>query len=357
MGDILTINGTNFCNNTTNVNGVTPLHTLNVDAIPKNCEPVECYPCGTLEFAFAEADMGDCSFACSGECGFYYTKDYGQATTGVSTGCTECSLQIGVPLYQDTACTPVKDGYYSPKNCDVDCERCYTVTGGLISAIGTCPESCKPCGKTVSLSYNADSCVDACANTNCKSFYTDGNCLICPLIVGNYLYLDEDCTPVAAGYYSPKQCTEDPCEYCYTVDATGKITAIVTCGGIEPTCRQVLMTIIAQEDCKGACEDSSCVTRYTNRAEGELIQPGDFIYDNSECLCEGDSFWESSEGFWQVWYYECNTSPIAPYYNQCIYKRAESCEVESVEDCSKVTGPGDIDGPAEASDDEHDGHA
>ena len=333
MGDILKINGTDFCNNTTNVNGVTLLHTLNVDSIAKDCESPECYTCGPLQFAFSFKDAGDCSLACSGECGYYYSKDYGTAYDGKPTGCTECNLQLGVPIYQDVLCTPAPDGYYSPKNCDVDCERCYTLTGGIISNIGTCPDNCETCSTTVSLTYSEVNCTDACDKDSCKAYHTNGNCLICPLIVGDYLYNNDDCEPVNAGFYSPQNCEED-CNYCYTVDATGKITSVSSCGSVTPECRPVNMTIIPQEDCKGACEDTSCVVRYTDRKVGELIQAGDKIYDNPSCTCPGDSFWESSTGFWQVWYSECAESPASPYYNQCIYKAGESCTVQSVEKCN-----------------------
>lgn len=347
MGDILKINGTDFCNDTTNINAVTVLHTLNVDAIPKNCEPTDCYTCGPLLFGYASDEKDDCSWACSAECSTYYSKDYGTAWDGKPTGCTECNLQIGVPLYSDTLCTAVSDGYYSPKNCEVDCERCYTVVGGIITAIGACPDRCDPCDGGVQLAFSESSCADACENTECVLYYSDGNCLICPLIVGDYLWTDTACTIAPEGYYSPKQCEgSETCDYCYTVDGTGKIASVTSCGGVEPTCREVLMTIIPQEDCKGACEDTSCVTRYTNRKAGELIQAGDYIYDNSDCTCEGDSFWESSQGYWQVWFFDCNTSPISPYYNQCVYKAGESCEITAVEDCSKVLDDDD-DGPVD----------
>jgi hypothetical protein len=333
VGDILTINGTNFCNNTLNVNAVTVPNTLNVDSIPKNCDPSGCYPCGPLQFA--QHDM-TCHEACSGSCSFYYSKDYGLANGGPATGCTECSLHLGDPIYTDILCTPVGNGYYSSNNCSVDCERCYTVVGGIITNIDTCPTICDPCDG-VELTYSIDTCETACDSTVCEVYYSDGDCYICPLIVGDYLWTDTACSLAPAGFYSPNNC-DGGCSYCYEVDGTGKIITVTTC---EPpaTCREVLMTIIPQEDCDAACQDLSCTTRYTNRPAGQLIQAGDYIYDNSDCVCDPGSTWAAPEGFYKVWFSTCGDSPISPYYNQCVYKGYETCEISAEETCVGRDGP------------------
>ena len=336
MGDILTINGTDFCNNTLNVNAVTVPNTLNVDSIPKNCEPSECYPCGPLQFALHDTD---CEDACVGPCDFYWSKDYGTATSGKATGCTECNLQIGVPIYSDSSCTPVANGKYSPNNC-VECDRCYTVVGGIITNIDTCPDTCDPCVGGVQLAYAEDTCDNACDGDSCLLYYSDGDCAVCPLLVGDYLWTDTACTIAPAGFYSSKPCEGAglPCEYCYTVDGTGKIIIVSACDGAS-TCREVLMTVIPQEDCKGACDDLSCTTRYTNRPAGQLIQAGDYIYDNSDCVCDPGSTWAGPEGFYKVWYNDCGTSPVSPYYNQCVYKGYETCEISVVASCDDADGP------------------
>ena len=343
MGDILTINGVNFCNNTVNVNSVTQVNTLTIDSVPTNCEDPGCYPCGPLQFAYSgPLAVASCTEACVGDCVFYYTKDYGLAGGGVSTGCTECGLVQGVPLYDDTICTPVKDGYYSPNNCSVDCDRCYLVMGGIIVGISVCEPICEPCDNGVMLTYSAEDCPVACSKDTCVKYYSDGNCDLCPLIVGDYLYSENiTCTPVPAGYYSTNNCASTPssCDVCYHVDAAGQITTVTNCDPIVSECREVLMTIIGQETCGNACKDESCVTRWTNRPTGQLVQAGDYIYDNSDCTCPDDS-WASSEGFWQVWGAGCNQSPIPPYYNQCVYIPIDSCQITQVASCAD--GPVDV---------------
>ena len=334
MGDILTINGVNFCNSTVNVNSVTVANTLNIDSIVKDCGGGGCYPCGPLQFSVSVSlSEGSCDEACVGECAFYYTKDYGTAYDGKPTGCTECSLGVGVPLYSDTMCTPVIDGYYSPNNCGVDCNKCYIVMGGLIVAVKTCATSCNPCDNGVMLSFNESSCELACEETFCRRYWSDGNCDLCPLIVGDYLYTTQLCAVPLAGYYSNKRCIEDEdCEICYEVDVTGKIVAVTSCEPVVSTCRPLNMTIIAQETCGEACNDMSCITRWTDRPVGQLVQAGDYIYDNNSCTCPDDS-WSSSDGFWQVWGLACAESPIPPYYNQCVYIPGESCQIGQVQSC------------------------
>jgi len=337
MSDVLTINGVNFCNNTVNVNSITIGNTNTVDSITTNCESGGCFPCGPLQFGYSgPLAVGSCAQACVAECAFYYTKDYGTAYDGKPTGCTECSLVVGVPLYDDTICTPVKDGYYSPANCRVDCERCYLVMGGIIVNISTCEPTCEPCDNGVLLTYNEVSCPVACDDDNCVRYWSDGNCDLCPLIVGDYLYYNNtDCDVVAAGYYSTNNCKHVPedCEVCYHVDNTGQIVTITSCNPIISECREVLMTIIAQETCGNACNDSSCITRYTDRPAGQQVQAGDSIYDNADCTCPMDS-WSSFEGFWQVWGTGCDQSPIPPYYNQCVYIPKDSCKISQVMSCT-----------------------
>lgn len=330
------INGVNFCNNALTVNNVVQSNVLNVDSINQNCEGEQCYTCGPLQFSYSNSDS-DCATACLGECGNYYSKDYGTAYDGKPTGCTECNLQIGVPIYTDTACNRAANGFYSPKNCSVECNRCYTVVGGIITAINTCPESCTPCDNGVMLAFNESSCELACEEDFCRRYWSDGDCDLCPLIVGDYLYTTVSCGVPLAGYYSNNRCIEDEdCEVCYQVDVTGKIVAVTSCEPAVRTCREINMTIIPQETCNQACKDNSCITRWTDRPLGQLVQAGDNIYDNSECECR-ESFWSSIDGFFQVWGSGCAQSPIPPLYNQCAYKAKDSCEIIQVSSC--MLGP------------------
>ena len=336
---IQTINGVNFCNNAQIVNSVTQSHILNVDSILQNCEGEGCYTCGPLKFSFSsKADGGDCAAACVGGCDTYYSKDYGTAFNGKPTGCTECSLQLGTPIYTNTECSTAPDGFYSPKNCSVDCDRCYTLLGGIIVAINTCVETCNPCEKGVPLAF-AETCDAACNEESCPIYFSDGNCAICPLLVGDTLWTDEICTKAQKGFYSTNKCKNlEDCLVCYEVDNLGKIIAVTNCGEPVETCRPINMTIIPHETCDDACRDMSCITRFTSRPAGEQMQSGDFIYDNPECDCFPDSQWTMEQGFWQTWFSGCAQSPIQPNYNQCVYLAQGTCRVSSVNSC--VDHPG-----------------
>ena len=84
-----------------------------------------------------------------------------------------------------------------------------------------------------------------------------------------------------------------------------------------------------------ACDDTSCVDRWTKVPVGQLIQTGDLIYEDSACVCAVAGTWYNSNGYYKVWYDDCGVTPPAPYYDQIIYKpTVVGCKVVGLGPCS-----------------------
>jgi hypothetical protein len=207
MPDINTINGLVLCDET-NVNGVTIANITNIDGITKSC--VTCTANGPI---LVSAVQDSCALACASEdCAEFYSNG--------STG--TCPLVNGDYLYTDTSCTLASNGYYSPKNCEGGCSKCYAVSSGVIT-VSDCPSPCN----AIEFKYNSRSCRDACGEGECVRYYVNQT-VECPLSVGTVIYSNSSCSSLAtAGYYSPNGCDPD-CRYCYTF-SRGAITRADRC--------------------------------------------------------------------------------------------------------------------------------
>jgi len=137
----------------------------------------------------------------------------------------------------------------------------------------------------ISLSGPDGTCGEACADEGCGNWYTDGNSGVCPLVNGDILYGDVNCTLAEAGYYSPSPCVEG-CDYCYSVNGSGVIT-VTQC----TTCRTISLAS-STESCGVVCTER-CTTHYTDTPSASSPVVGNHIYTNSNCTCSGGPFPET----------------------------------------------------------------
>lgn len=207
MPDINQINGLVLCDEIS-VNGVTIANIKNIDNITKNC----CVANGPVSISVPQ---DNCTLACASEdCNNYYTS----GTHGT------CPLVNGDYLYTDANCTLAQNGYYSPKNCNGGCGKCYSVSSGVIT-VSDCPAP-EPTCSAINLSYNSRG--SACVGRSCSTYYTDGT--VGSLTTGDHIYTDSECGECAAsGNYSDRPCRGEQGQN-YVVGESCVITAVQNCG-------------------------------------------------------------------------------------------------------------------------------
>jgi len=210
MPDINTINGLVLCDET-NVNGVTIANITNIDGITKSC----CVANGPITLTRSESS---CAVACEAEECFEYYTDGNIAT---------CPLVDGDHLWNNSACNCAPAGWYSPKNCEEDCDYCYTVDESCVITVTECEPGPAAGCNALPMAYNAEACDEICAGGECTTYYVN-NTLACPLTAGfaTAIYTDNQCTECApAGFYTPKPC--DGCSWCYKVYNAGGICLVL----------------------------------------------------------------------------------------------------------------------------------
>ena len=238
MADIYNINNVAYCASASTVNNVTQSHTANVDNVIKNCVTEDCYTCGPFKLSLV-ADS--CPVACENSCRDYYS-------VAKKVGCDPCNLQVGMPLYTTTTCTPANDGYYSGNNCDYEewCQYCYQVSSGIIVAITTCNESdctsintnqtafSQGCGELDREDFVEElEFQGVCSADDCQVRYTDG--IAGDLQVNDHLYSDSGCNcedPVTPqGFYRvyAGECAPDAASQCVEVTEACRIRAVQPC--------------------------------------------------------------------------------------------------------------------------------
>jgi len=206
---------------------------------------------------------------------------------------------------------------YGNCKCIYNC-NCIVISGssGAYSSMTEClGDSTTCCGgcevkSVVELAFDKDFCDMACANV-CSYYYTDVvSPVLCPMSLGDHLYIDTSCTPAPKGYYSPNNCAEpgtDPCDYCYEVGALGEIIAITRCD--EDVCKAVSLYADSDglpcPDGVAKCDDADCnVCKFINKfgfytdAQGTIpiLMVGDHLYKDNDCICETNSLGNLSMG-------------------------------------------------------------
>jgi len=201
------------------------------------------------------------------------------------------------------------------------------------SIVNNC--SCSVCSSKVRLSYDIDDCVSACNDTNCGSFYTDGNCLVCPLVTGDYLYLDSRCTSVADGYYSPNKCMGG-CNHCYEV--VGNV--IMSVSNCTPSVGCDLVDLYQGGDGKPCepgtnCGAGSCdvckftnhLFAYTNNGTPSQLSVNDKLFKFGTCNCHpSDAANNLPPGIYR---HNHNGNPLSP---RCIEVNS-NCTIVNIGNC------------------------
>ena len=171
---------------------------------------------------------------------------------------------------------------------------------------------------------NGATCALACAETHCGNYYTDGNVDSCPLVNGDHLYIDTDCTCVEPGYYSPKSCEEwEDCAYCYFVGAEGDCTITVSaCPG--ESCNAIDLAYDSRA-CSTACRAEECTRYYVNQEVECPLSIGTAIYTDGECSeCAAAGFYSPNM---------CEGEEIC---TSCYtFSDDESCTITRVDTCPK----------------------
>ena len=150
------------------------------------------------------------------------------------------------------------------------------VTIANIKNIDGITKDCCTANGPISLAKSEDNCEAACASESCSNYYTNGASGTCPLVNGNYLYVNTSCVLASDGYYSPNNC--GGCSKCYTVSS-----GVITVSDCPSDCRTITLAS-SSESCTYACLER-CVTWYTDTAEGESPAVGNHIYPTAECTC------------------------------------------------------------------------
>jgi len=155
------------------------------------------------------------------------------------------------------------------------------VTIANITNIDGITKSCETCTANgpVSLGPGA-TCALACAETHCDDYYTDGDPGTCPLVDGDHLYSDTECSCVEPGYYSPKQCGRGGCDYCYLVSGDDCTITVSECP--EVSCNR-LDFIYNSRDCRTACSFGECTSYYVDETIGCTLSIGTAIYTDEGC--------------------------------------------------------------------------
>ena len=169
----------------------------------------------------------------------------------------------------------------------------------------------------ISLSDNPhDNCTDACADEDCRNYYSDGATDSCPLVNGDYLYTNTSCALASDGYYSPKNC-EDGCDYCYSV-SSGVIT-VTSCPGAA--CNLIALKYVSGKfSCRDACGAEECSAYYINADVECPLSTGTAIYTDSDCeTCAPDGYY-SAEG-------------CEPHCSYCYTFSNRECVITSVDRC------------------------
>ena len=202
------LDGKDICDDILNINGVT---VANIKGISGKDKKSCCTANGPI---VVSAVQDSCALACASEdCGNFYTD----GTSGT------CPLVNGDYLYTDTSCTLASNGYYSPKNCNGGCSKCYTVSSGIIT-VSDCPAP-EPTCSAINLAY--DSRGTACNGRSCATYYTDGT--VGSLTTGDHIYADSGCEECASrGDYSDRPCRGAQGAN-FVVDASCTITAVQNC--------------------------------------------------------------------------------------------------------------------------------
>ena len=196
------------------------------------------------------------------------------------------------------------------------------VTIANITNIDGITKSCETCTANGPLSLGPGAtCALACAETHCGNYYTDGNPGICPLVNGDHLYSDTECSCVEPGYYSPKQCDgfKSVCDYCYFVGAGDCTITVSECPG--GGCN-IIDFVYSDRDCRTACGGGECTSYYINTDVACPLSLGTSIYTNedcSECAASG--------------YYSSNVCD--PGCAVCYTFSADECKITRVTSCGK----------------------
>jgi hypothetical protein len=202
------VDNLDICTAIVNINGVAA---ANIKAMNVWDKKTCCTANGPVSISVPQ---DNCTLACASEdCTNYYTS----GTHGT------CPLVNGDYLYTDANCTLAQNGYYSPKNCNGGCGKCYSVSSGVIT-VSDCPS--EPTCTKITLAYDASR--SACFGRTCKSYYTDGT--IGSLTTGDHIYTDSGCEECAAsGNYSDRPCKGAQGQN-YVVGESCVIIAVLNCG-------------------------------------------------------------------------------------------------------------------------------
>ena len=194
---------------------------------------------------------------------------------------------------------------------------------------------CSFCTTKLSLSYSASDCIYAC-NGSCDTYYTNGDCLVCPLLIGDEIYTDTICTLAPTGYYSPDKCIAD-CDYCYTV-VNGIITNIDSCtpqlscqavdlywGADDAPCESG--TNCGSIDCD-VCKFTNHLFAYTNNGNPSQLSVGDKLFKFNNCYCDG-TLGTTNNLPGGVYRYNYNGNPSQP---RCVDVDGK-CTIVSINGC------------------------
>ena len=189
------------------------------------------------------------------------------------------------------------------------------VTLANITNIDNITKSCCVANGPIQVSDVQDNCAAACADESCREFYSDGATDTCPLVNGDYLYTDTNCTVASNGYYSPKNC-EGGCSYCYSVSS-----GVITVTACPSSCNAIQFKYATtRERCSDACGDGTCATYYINADIACPLSTGTAIYTDEACSeCAPDG------------YYSANG--CEPDCRQCYTFSSRDCVITRVDRC------------------------
>ena len=207
-----------------------------------------------------------------------------------------------------------------------------TNTHSIDTIIKDCETAaCYTCGP-IYLGYSSDSCPVACA-ASCTAYYTivpPSRCDGCDLLIGDPVYSNINCDPAADGFYSANSCDSSGglCENCYQVSG-GVIIALTQCNSgdctlIKTSSEPVGLCGVDSSLSAGACNEISCINRYTDGTPGSLV-PGNHLYSDSGCLCDP----ATGPGFYKAYAGDCDS--IA----QCV-EVEETCYIRAVQPCRDI---------------------
>jgi len=142
-------------------------------------------------------------------------------------------------------------------------------TSAYVAFIGTSPGSVSR--------YDSNGCLHGTQSFTGTSTYNVYTTRFSSALEGDFFSASTECV----GFTDINSSYDDE-----TILFMGDAVDSPTCGTGGTTCREI--TLAEGGNCERAC-GIDCSTYYTDAGADEILQVGNHIYDNSECVCEGGS--------------------------------------------------------------------